>query len=405
MLSGKTVILGVSGSIAAYKAAALASLLKKQHAAVHVIMTKNACEFVNPITFESLSGNKCLVDTFDRNFEFKVEHVALAKKADVIIVAPASANAIGKFAAGIADDMLSTTMLACQCKKILAPAMNTRMYENMIVQDNLNKLRGYGFEVAEPAVGYLACGDTGAGKMLEPELLLQYVQRAIAKEKDLEGRKVLVTAGATKEAIDPVRYITNHSTGKMGYAIARMAMLRGASVTLITGETALTPPPFVKMINVVSARDMFEAVREELPKQDIIIKSAAVADYTPAVVAEQKMKKSDSDMFLELVRTNDILRYVGENRTPRQFICGFSMETENLVENSRAKLEAKQIDMIAANSLNTAGAGFGTDTNVVTVITKDDMINFPMMDKEEVADKLIDMILQKWGTVQQERLL
>lgn len=393
MLQGKTVVLGVSGSIAAYKSAALASALRKLHAEVHVIMTKNACEFITPVTFESLCGTKCLTDTFDRNFEFHVEHVALAKKADLIITAPASADVIGKFANGIADDMLTTTMLACQCPKIVAPAMNTRMYENPVVQDNIKKLGEYGFVIAEPEVGHLACGDTGTGKMLSPEELLLYILREISHEKDYAGKKILVTAGATQEAIDPVRYITNHSTGKMGYAVAKMAMLRGAEVTLISGQTSIPFPPFVKVVPVVSAQDMFEAVKEHMNGQDIIVKCAAVADYTPSETALNKIKKKDDNMSIDLVRTADILKYIGENKREHQFVCGFSMETEKLIEHSRAKLEKKKIDMIAANSLKTDGAGFAHDTNVITVITKDDMTQLPLLSKEEAADRLLDMIL------------
>ena len=398
MLKGKTVLLGVTGSIAAYKAAMLTSLLVKQHASVHVIMTKNACQFITPVTFESLCGHKCLVDTFDRNFEFQVEHVSLAKQADAVIIAPASANVIGKLANGIADDMLTTTLLACQCPKIVAPAMNTRMYENPIVQDNLQKLRDYEFIIAEPAVGYLACGDTGAGKMLEPQELMQYILREIAREKDFTGKRVLVTAGPTCEAIDPVRYITNHSTGKMGYALAKMAMLRGAEVTLISGPTSIVSPLFVKVIPVTSAKDMFQAVKRECAAQDIIIKSAAVADYTPKDTADEKLKKSDGQMTLELARTTDILQYLGEHRGKHQFVCGFSMETEHLLENSRAKLKKKNIDMIAANSLKTEGAGFGTDTNVITLITKDSEKELPLMTKEEAADCILDEIQKTFVT-------
>lgn len=395
MLKNKTVILGVSGGIAAYKAASLASMLVKQGAAVHVIMTKNAVNFINPITFESLTGRKCLVDTFDRNFEFQVEHVALAKLADAVIIAPATANVIAKLAHGLADDMLTTTMLACTCKKIIAPAMNTRMYQNPIVQDNLDICRRYGMEVVEPAVGYLACGDTGAGKMPEPEVLLEYVLRAAAFKKDMEGKKVLVTAGPTREAIDPVRYITNHSTGKMGYAIARAAAFRGAKVTLVTGPTALKPPLFAETVPVKSAGDMFEAVTDRAGEQDIIIKAAAVADYRPKEIGREKMKKKDGDMSLELERTRDILGWLGENRRPGQFLCGFSMETENLLENSRAKLHKKKIDMVAANSLREKGAGFGTDTNLVTLITEGEVQELPLLSKDEVAHRILDKILQE----------
>lgn len=394
MLKKKTVLVGVTGSIAAYKAAELVSLLKKQQANVHVLMTQNACQFINPITFESLCGNKCLVDTFDRNFEFQVEHVSLAKRADVAIIAPASANVIGKMANGIADDMLTTTVLACTCPKIIAPAMNTRMYENPIVQDNLKKLERYGFVVAEPDTGYLACGDTGAGKLPDPAMLLQYILREAAFSKDFQGKKVLVTAGATQEAIDPVRYITNHSTGKMGYAVAKMAMLRGAEVTLISGQTAIEKPPFVNFVSVTSAKEMFEAVKEQVLQHDIIIKSAAVADYRPKRAEQEKIKKSGDSMTMELERTDDILQYIGEHKKEHQFVCGFSMETENLVAHAKAKLEKKNLDMIAANSLRTEGAGFGTDTNVMTFLTKDQQVELPKMSKEAVASKLLDFILE-----------
>ena len=395
MLKGKTVLLGVTGSIAAYKIASLASALKKLHADVHVLMTENATNFINPITFETLTGNKCLVDTFDRNFQYSVEHVSLAKKADVVMLAPASANVIGKIAHGIADDMLTTTIMACKCKKIVAPAMNTNMFDNPIVQDNLKVLEHYDYEVISPAIGYLACGDTGAGKMPEPELLLEYILREIAREKDMKGLRVLVTAGPTQESIDPVRYITNHSTGKMGYAIAKMAMLRGADVTLVTGKTAIEPPMFVDVVPIVSAQDMYDAVISRSDEQDIIIKSAAVADYTPANVSDQKVKKKDGDMAIELVRTKDILKTLGENKKEGQFLCGFSMETQNMLENSRAKLEKKKIDMIAANNLKEQGAGFNTDTNVITLITKDEEKQLPKMTKEEVADALLDFIVSK----------
>ena len=393
MFSGKTVILGVSGSIAAYKTAYLASALRKQHADVHVLMTKNAENFINPITFETLTGNKCLIDTFDRNFQFEVEHISLAKKADVVMVAPASANVIGKLACGIADDMLTTTLLACRCKKILAPAMNTNMYINPVVQDNLRRLEGYGYEVITPASGYLACGDTGAGKMPEPQTLFSYIEREIAFEKDLTGKKILVTAGPTQEAIDPVRYITNHSSGKMGYAIAKMASLRGADVTLVSGRTALEPPMFVKTVPVVSARDMYEAVTAVGGEQDIIIKAAAVADYRPAVVSDEKVKKSDSQLSIELERTDDILKYLGENKKPGQFLCGFSMETQNMIGNSRAKLQKKNLDMIAANNVKEQGAGFQGDTNVLTLITQDEEVSLPLMSKEDAALKILDKIL------------
>ncbi len=395
MLKGKTVVLGVTGSIAAYKIASLASALKKLHADVEVIMTKNATNFINPITFETLTGNKCLVDTFDRNFQFNVEHVSLAKKADIFLVAPASANVIGKIAGGIADDMLTTTIMACKCPKIIAPAMNTNMYENPIVQDNLKKLEHYGYEVITPACGYLACGDTGAGKMPEPEVLLSYILRTIALEKDMTGVKVLVTAGPTREKIDPVRFITNHSTGKMGYAIAENCMRRGAEVTLVTGPVSIAPPPFVKVVPVVSAEDMAQAVKSCYKEQQIIIKTAAVADYRPANPAEEKMKKKDGDSVLELERTEDILAYLGVNRTEGQFICGFSMETENMLENSKAKLSKKNVDMIVANNLKVAGAGFGTDTNVVTFITKEECVELELMSKQDVAGSIVDYILTK----------
>ena len=392
MLKGKTVLLGVTGSIAAYKIAYLASALVKQGARVHVLMTKNAVNFINPITFETLTGNKCLVDTVDRNFEFSVEHVSLAKAVDVCMIAPASANVIGKLAHGIADDMLTTTIMACTCKKIISPAMNTRMYENPILQDNLKTLEHYGMEVIRPATGYLACGDTGAGKMPEPDILLEYILREAAYEKDLEGKKVLVTAGPTQEAMDPVRFITNHSSGKMGYAIARAAAFRGAQVTLVTGPVHLAPPLFAETVPVVSARDMFEAVAARSGEQDIIIKAAAVADYTPAETASEKVKKKDGDLSIPLKRTQDILAWLGENRREGQFLCGFSMETEHLLENSRAKLEKKHVDMIAANNLKTEGAGFGTDTNRITLITRDGDTELPLMTKEEAAHRILTEI-------------
>ena len=393
MLEGKTVLLGVTGSIAAYKIAYLASALKKQQADVHVLMTRNATNFINPITFETLTGNKCLVDTFDRNFQFQVEHVSIAKKADVVMIAPASANVIGKLAHGIADDMLTTTIIACRCKKFISPAMNTNMFENPIVQDNLKTLEHYGYEVINPAVGYLACGDTGAGKMPEPETLLNYILRECACEKDMKGLKVLVTAGPTQEAIDPVRYITNHSSGKMGYAIAKMAMLRGADVTLVSGRTALAPPPFVRVVPVVTARDMYEAVTSVGQEQDIIIKAAAVADYRPASVSDEKIKKKDDDMSIALERTDDILKYLGEHKPDGQFLCGFSMETENMIGNSRVKLTRKNLDMVAANNVKMAGAGFQGDTNVLTLITQDEEVSLPLMSKEDAASKILDRIL------------
>ena len=393
MLEGKTVLLGVTGSIAAYKIAYLASALKKRHADVHVLMTRNATNFINPITFESLTGNKCLVDTFDRNFQFQVEHVSIAKKADVVMIAPASANVIGKLAHGIADDMLTTTIMACKCKKFISPAMNTNMFENPVVQDNLKILEHYGYEVIAPASGYLACGDTGAGKMPEPETLLAYIEREIAWEKDLAGKKILVTAGPTQEAIDPVRYITNHSSGKMGYAIAKVAMLRGADVTLVSGRTAIEPPLFVKTVPVVTARDMYEAVTSVSDEQDVIIKAAAVADYRPACVSSEKVKKSEGQMSIELERTDDILKYLGEHKRPGQFLCGFSMETQNMLSNSRAKLTKKNLDMVAANNVKTEGAGFQGDTNVLTLITQDEDVSLQLMSKEDAAAKILDKIL------------
>ena len=393
MLKGKTVLLGITGSIAAYKIAYLASALHKLHADVHVLMTENATNFINPITFETLTGNKCLVDTFDRNFQFQVEHVSIAKKADVVMIAPASANVIGKLANGLADDMLTTTVMACRCQKILAPAMNTAMYENPVVQDNIRKLQTYGYEVITPASGYLACGDTGAGKMPEPETLLEYIMRESAFQKDLAGKKLLVTAGPTQEAIDPVRCLTNHSSGKMGYAIAKMAMLRGAEVTLVSGPTAIEPPLFVKVVPVTSARDMFEAVTGLSDEQDIIIKAAAVADYRPKQVSEDKVKKKDDQASIELERTDDILKYLGRHKKQGQFLCGFSMETRDMLRNSRAKLEKKNLDMVAANNLKVEGAGFQGDTNVLTLITQDEEVSLPLMSKEDAALKILDKIL------------
>lgn len=395
MLRGKCILLGVTGSIAAYKAAPLASRLMKLHAEVHVLMTRNAAEFINPITFETLTGNKCLIDTFDRNFQFSVEHVSIAKKADLLLIAPASANVIGKLACGIADDMLTTTAMACTCPKIISPAMNTRMFENPVVQDNLKRLAHYGWEIVQPAVGMLACKDVGAGKMPEPETLVEYVLRGAAFEKDLKGKKLLVTAGPTQEALDPVRYLTNHSTGKMGYAIAKMAMLRGADVTLVTGKTALEPPMFVRVIPVTTAREMFEAVTEHAPEQDIIIKAAAVADYRPKHVSGEKIKKSGEISVLELEKTDDILKYLGEHRRDGQFLCGFSMETEHMVENSREKLKKKHLDMIAANNLKMAGAGFGTDTNIITLITEDSEKELELMSKEDAALAILDAIADR----------
>ncbi len=394
MLKGKTIILGVTGSIAAYKIAGLASALRKLHADVHVIMTKNATNFINPITFETLTDHKCLVDTFDRNFNYNIEHVSLGKKADLVLVAPASANVIAKMAYGLADDMLTTTILACKCKKIVAPAMNTRMFENPITQDNLKRLEHYGMTVIAPAVGLLACQDIGPGKMPEAEVLLDYILQELAHEKDLEGKKILVTAGATQESIDPVRYITNHSTGKMGYAIAKAAKQRGADVTLITGASQVEPYRFVETVPVTSARDMFEAVVTRADNQDIIIKAAAVADYRPVTVAENKIKKQDGDMNIPLERTDDILKYLGEHHRENQILCGFSMETEHMLENSRAKLNKKNIDVIVANNVKTAGAGFGVDTNVVTIISKDQEVELPLMSKDEVANKLLDFLVE-----------
>lgn len=393
MFQGKTVLLCVTGSIAAYKIASLASALKKRHAEVHVLMTENATNFINPITFESLTGTKCLVDTFDRNFQFQVEHVSIAKKADVVLIAPASANVIGKLAHGIADDMLTTTVMACKCKKIISPAMNTNMFENSIVQDNLKTLAHYGFEVIAPAEGYLACGDTGAGKMPEPETLLSYIEKEIACPKDMQGKKVLVTAGPTQEKIDPVRYITNHSSGKMGYAIAKNAMLRGAEVILVSGPVSIAPPPFVKVVSVTTAKEMFEAVTSVSEEQDIIIKAAAVADYRPKEVSSEKIKKKDGQMSIELERTDDILKYLGEHKRQNQFLCGFSMETQNMLGNSRAKLEKKNLDMVAANNLKVEGAGFQGDTNVLTLITQEEDVSLPLMSKEDAASKLLDKIL------------
>ena len=393
MLTNKNVVIGVTGSIAAYKIANLASMLVKQHANVDVIMTENATNFINPIAFETLTSNKCIVDTFDRNFQFNVEHVSLAKKADIFLVAPASANVIGKMAAGIADDMLTTTLLAAKCPIYVAPAMNTNMYTNPIVQDNIAKLKGYGIHFITPASGRLACNDVGIGKLASEDVLMDNILREIAMPHDLEGLKVVVTAGPTREKIDPVRYISNNSTGKMGYAIAKVAMMRGANVTLISGPTSLDKPRFVETIDVLSARDMYEAVVKEAKDADIIIKAAAVADYRPDTVATEKIKKKDGDMSISLERTDDILANLGANKSDKLFLCGFSMETENLIENSRKKLDKKNLDMIVCNNLKTAGAGFGTDTNVVTFITKSDIKELPIMSKEEVAYKLLDEIM------------
>lgn len=390
MLKGKTILLGVTGGIAAYKAAALASTLVKQHAAVEVVMTQNATQFVTPLTFEQLTGRRTMVDTFDRNFSHQVEHISLAERTDLVMIAPATANVCAKLAHGLADDMLTTTVLACKCPKLIAPAMNTNMYENPVTQDNLDILRKYGWDVIEPASGRLACGAVGKGKMPEPEDLLQHILRYLAYPHDLEGKKVLVTAGPTQEALDPVRYLTNHSTGKMGYAIAKMAMLRGADVTLVTGPTSIVTPPFVKVISITSAQDMFDAVTENASQADFIFKAAAVADYTPAEYIDDKIKKKDGDMFIPLKRTQDILKYLGEHRTPGQVICGFSMETQNMLENSRDKLNRKNVDMICANNLKVAGAGFGVDTNVITVITKDQCIELPLQSKEAAANAILD---------------
>ena len=402
MLKGKTVVLGVTGSIAAYKIANLASMLVKAHADVHVIMTKNATNFIHPTTFETLTHHKCLVDTFDRDFEFKVNHVGIAQQADLFMIAPATANVIAKLAHGIADDMLTTTALATRAPIYISPAMNTGMYTNPITQDNIKCCASYGMTIIDPADGYLACGDIGAGKMPEPETLYEYIIKELAYEKTLLGKRVLVTAGPTQEAIDPVRYLTNHSTGKMGYAIARQAMLSGAQVTLVTGPVALTPPPFVTVVPVVSAADMYEAVVSRAKEQDIIIKAAAVADYKPATVAEDKVKKKDDDMSLALTRTKDILGALGqekeENKTGHvPFLCGFSMETKDMLENSRKKLDKKHVDMIVANNLKQDGAGFGTDTNVVTLITKEGAEELPKMSKDEVAHALLMHIAAQMG--------
>lgn len=393
MLKGKTVVLAVTGSIAAYKIATLARLCKKAHANVQVLMTQNATNFINPITFEDLTGNKCLIDTFDRNFQYSVEHVALAKRADVVMVAPASANVIGKIANGIADDMLTTTVMACTCPIIVSPAMNHNMFYNPIVQNNITRLKHYGYEIIEPETGMLANGDTGNGRMPDPEVLFEYIMATCAFEKDMKGKKVLVTAGPTKEAVDPVRFLSNHSTGKMGYAIARVAAYRGADVTLVSGETNLDCPAFVERVDVVSARDMFEAVTARAEDMDIIIKAAAVADYRPAVVSDEKVKKSDGEMSIKLERTDDILGYLGQHKPEGQILCGFSMETQNMLENSKAKLVKKNLDMIVANNLKQDGAGFGVDTNVVTLITADAMEELPMMSKDQVAAVLLDRLM------------
>ena len=391
MLKGKTVLLGVTGGIAAYKAAALASALVKQHANVEVVMTEHATKFITPLTFEQLTGRRCMVDTFDRNFSHQVEHIALAERTNLVIIAPATANVCAKLAHGLADDMLTTTVLACTCPKLIAPAMNTNMFENPVTQDNLDALRRYGWEVIAPASGRLACGAVGAGKLPEPELLLQHILRAIALPHDLTGKHVLATAGPTQESLDPVRYLTNHSTGKMGFALARTAMLRGAEVILVSGPTALTPPPFVEVVNAVSAQDMFEAVSSRQDWADFIFKAAAVADYTPAGYSDDKIKKKDAGLSIPLKRTQDILKYLGEHRRPGQVLCGFSMETQNMLENSRAKLEKKNVDMICANNLKVAGAGFGTDTNVMAVITREGVEELPLMSKEGAALRILDI--------------
>ena len=395
MLTNKTVLLGVTGGIAAYKMADVASSLVKLGANVHVIMTKNATNFINPITFETLTSHKCIIDTFDRNFDFKVEHISLAKAADVVLIAPATADVIGKIANGIADDMLTTTVMACKCPIMLSPSMNTNMYENPIVQDNMDKLRHYGYQLIEPASGHLACGDSGKGKLPAPATLVEHIIKEIAFPKDLVDKNILVTAGATQESIDPVRFITNHSTGKMGYAIAKAAAYRGANVTLVSGNATVPAPDFVNFVKVKNAADMFDAVTSNFDKQDIVIKAAAVADYTPVTTADNKIKKTDADMSIPLKRTQDILKYLGENKKNGQFICGFSMETENMLENSRAKLAKKNADMIIANNLKTDGAGFGTDTNIVTIITKDDCVELEIMSKDAVAGVILDNILKK----------
>ncbi len=394
MLKGKTILLGVTGGIAAYKAAALASALVKLHASVEVVMTKNATQFITPLTFEELTGHRVMVDTFDRNFTHQVEHISLAQRTDLMIIAPATANVCAKLAHGLADDMLTTSALACKCPKLIAPAMNTNMYENPVTQDNLATLRRYGWQVIEPASGRLACGAVGKGKLPEPEELVQYILRRIAFAQDMVGKRVLVTAGPTQEALDPVRYLTNHSTGKMGYAIAKMAMLRGAEVTLISGPTNIPAPPFVNLVSITSAQDMFEAVAAHASHADMIFKAAAVADYTPADVSNEKMKKKDGELSIPLKRTQDVLKYLGENRVPGQIICGFSMETQNMVENSREKLAKKNVDMICANNLKQSGAGFGVDTNVITIITADQTIELPLQSKEAAANEIINYALK-----------
>ena len=394
MFTNRTIVLGVTGSIAAYKIASLASMLVKQHASVHVIMTQNATNFINPITFETLTGHKCLVDTFDRNFEFQVEHVSLAKQADLMLIAPASANVIGKMAHGIADDMLTTTVLACKAPVYVSPAMNTNMYENPIVQDNLRTLETYGMKVIDPASGYLACGDTGAGKMPEPQTLFAYIEAELAHKKDLSGKRILITAGATQEALDPVRYLTNHSTGKMGYALAKAAMVRGAQVTLVSGQTNLEPPLFVDLVPIISAQDMYEAVESRFDETDVLIMAAAVADYRPKEYVDQKIKKKTGDNVLELARTTDIIGTLSARKKQGQFLCGFSMETEHMLENSKKKLQKKHLDMIVANNLRTEGAGFGKDTNVVTLIREDGQMELPKLSKLEVSHRILDEIVQ-----------
>ena len=393
MLQGKTVLLGVTGSIAAYKAAELASALVKQHADVHVIMTENGTRFIHPITFETLTGNKCITDTFDRDFQFEVEHISLAKKADLALVAPATANVIAKLAHGLADDMLTTTLLACTCPVVIAPAMNTRMYENPVTQDNIAALKRYGMEMIEPAEGRLACGDVGKGKFPDPADILELVLNRIACEKDLKGKKILVTAGPTREAIDPVRYITNHSSGKMGYAIARMAAFRGADVTLVSGQVSLKAPACVNLIRIESARDLFNAVTQAAAEQDYIIKAAAVADYRPVNVSDEKIKKTDDDMSIRLERTEDTLQYLGDHKRAGQLLCGFAMETSDMEEKARIKLAKKNLDLIVANNVKVAGAGFGTDTNVVTMITAEETLRLDLMSKEQVAMKILDKLL------------
>ncbi len=411
MKDKKTVLLGISGGISAYKSVYIASGLKKKGYDVHVVMTENATKFVTPLTFETMSGNRCTVDTFDRNFEYDVKHISLARAADLVLIAPATANTIAKLAHGIADDMLTTTVLACTCPKLISPAMNTAMYENPATQDNLDILRDYGFQIIEPAEGMLACGVEGKGKMPEPDVLIGWVEQMISKEKDMTGLKVLVTAGPTEEAVDPVRFITNHSSGKMGYALARMAARRGADVTLVSGRTALPREPFVETVDILSAQDMFEAVTERAPQMDIIIKAAAVADFTPANPADEKIKKADligkpagtgldgesgsRGMSIDLAPTQDILKYLGEHRREGQFLCGFAMETQNLLENAAAKLDKKNVDMICANSLRTKGAGFAGDTNIVTLITKDGIKELPLMSKLEAADAILDEIMRR----------